>query len=128
MPIPITEEMLWASGAVFVFMLLDFISGVVAAFVNKAYDSKKVREELFHKGGLTLVVVCALAIDVFIMHIPSLGIGVPLLVPVCVIIVLMEVTSITENAAEINPGLKDSKLLKLFKVSDDMEGDKDERN
>lgn len=128
MPIPITEEMLWASGAVFVFMLLDFISGVVAAFVNKVYDSKKVREGLFHKGGLTLVVVCALAIDVFITHIPSLGIGVPLLVPVCVIIVLMEVTSITENAAEINPGLKDSKLLKLFKVSDDMEGDKDERN
>lgn len=128
MPIPLTEEMLWAVGAVFVFMLLDFISGVAAAFVNKAYDSKKVREGLFHKGGLTLVVVCALAIDVFITHIPSLGIGVPLLVPVCVIIVLMEITSITENAAEINPRLKDSKLLKLFKVSDDMEGAHVKRN
>lgn len=114
MPLPITEEMLWAIGAVFVFMLLDFISGVAAAFVNNAYDSKKVREGLFHKGGLTLVVVCALAIEIFITHIPSLGIGVPLLVPVCVLIVLMEVTSIMENIVKIYPELEGNKLFALF--------------
>ena len=118
MPIPITEEMLWAVGAVFVFMLLDFISGVAAAFVNNTYDSKKVREGLFHKGGLTLVVVCALAIEVFITHIPSLGIGVPLLVPVCVIIVLMEITSIMENIVKINPELEGNKLFALFTSKD----------
>lgn len=118
MPFPITEEMLWAIGAVFVFMLLDFVSGVAAAFVNNAYDSKKVREGLFHKSGLTLVVVCALAIEVFITHIPSLGIGVPLLVPVCVIIVLMEITSIMENIVKINPELEGNRLFALFTSKD----------
>ena len=118
MPIPITEEMLWAVGAVFVFMLLDFISGVAAAFMNNAYDSKKVREGLFHKGGLTLVVMCALAIEVFITHIPTLRIGVPLLVPVCVIIVLMEITSIMENIVKINPELEGNKLFALFASKD----------
>ena len=118
MPLPITEEMLWAIGAVFVFMLLDFVCGVAAAFVNNAYDSKKVREGLFHKGGLTLVVVCALAIEIFITHIPSLGIGVPLLVPVCVIIVLMEITSIMENIVKIDPQFDGNKHFAVFTSQD----------
>lgn len=111
---PITEEMLWAIAAVFVFMLLDFISGVAQAFINNCYDSQKVREGIFHKGGLTIVVIAAAAIEIFIVHIPSLGIGVPLLVPVCVIIVLMEISSIMENIVKINPELKDNKIFALF--------------
>ena len=121
MPIPITEEMLWAMGAVFLFMLLDFISGVAAAFINDEYDSKKVREGIFHKGGLTLVVVCAAAIELFVVHVPSIGITVPLLVPVCVIIVLMELTSIMENVVKINPELGGNKLFGLF-VPKDVDG------
>lgn len=121
MPIPITEEMLWAMGAVFLFMLLDFISGVSAAFINDEYDSKKVREGIFHKGGLTLVVVCAAAIELFVVHVPSIGITVPLLVPVCVIIVLMELTSIMENVVKINPELGGNKLFGLF-VPKDVDG------
>ena len=118
MPIPITEEMLWAMGAVFLFMLLDFISGVAAAFVNDEYDSKRVREGIFHKGGLTLVVVCAAAIELFVVHVPSIDITVPLLVPVCVIIVLMELTSIMENVVKINPELGGNKLFGLFVPKD----------
>ena len=121
MPVPITEEMLWAMGAVFLFMLLDFISGVAAAFINDEYDSKKVREGIFHKGGLTLVVVCAAAIELFVVHVPSIGITVPLLVPVCVIIVLMELTSIMENVVKINPELGGNKLFGLF-VPKDVDG------
>ena len=121
MPIPITEEMLWAMGAVFLFMLLDFISGVAAAFINDEYDSKKVREGIFHKGGLTLVVVCAAAIELFVVHVPSIGITVPPLVPVCVIIVLMELTSIMENVVKINPELGGNKLFGLF-VPKDVDG------
>ena len=121
MSVPITEEMLWAMGAVFLFMLLDFISGVAAAFINDEYDSKKVREGIFHKGGLTLVVVCAAAIELFVVHVPSIGITVPLLVPVCVIIVLMELTSIMENVVKINPELGGNKLFGLF-VPKDVDG------
>ena len=118
MPIPITEEMLWAMGAVFLFMLLDFISGVAAAFINDKYDSKRVREGIFHKGGVTLVIVCAAAIELFVVHVPSIGITVPLLVPVCVIIILMELTSIMENVVKINPELGGNKLFGLFMPKD----------
>ena len=67
------------------------------------------------------MVVCALAIEIFITHIPSLGIGVPLLVPVCVIIVLMEVTSIMENIVKINPELEGNKLFALFTSKDSVD-------
>jgi hypothetical protein len=43
----------------------------------------------------------------------------PLIPLVCGFIVLIEVSSIIENLAEVNPEIKGSKLLDFFKVSND---------
>lgn len=37
-----------------------------------------------------------------------------LLIPVCVIVILMEVASVMENVAKISPALAGSRLLKFF--------------
>ena len=111
---PFTEEMIWAVSAVLFFMLLDMVSGIAAAFKNNEYSSKKVREGIFHKAGLIVVVLCAAAIELFVLHVPSIGISVPLLVPVCAIIALMEMSSIMENAVKMNPALEGNKVLGLF--------------
>ena len=126
--IGLSEEMMWAIVACLVMMVFDIITGFMAAWKNKDIQSTKMREGLFHKGTLILLIILAWLCELFVMHVPGLGITVPLVIPSCVIIFAMELVSITENAAEINPELKDSKLLKLFSVSNDMEGNHAKRD
>ena len=114
--IGLSEQMMWAIVACLVMMVFDIITGFAAAWKNKNIQSTKMREGLFHKGTLILLIILAWMCELFVMHIP------------CVIIFTMELVSITENAAEINPELKDSKLLKLFNVSNDAEGNHAKRN
>ena len=121
--IGLSEQMMWAIIACLVMMVFDIITGVIAAWKNKDIQSTKMREGLFHKGTLILLIILAWVCELFVMHVPDLGITIPLVIPACVIIFAMELVSITENASEINPELKDSKLLKLFRVSNDVEGD-----
>jgi len=47
----------------------------------------------------------------------DLGYNMPLIPIVCGFIILIEVSSIIENLAEINPEIKGSKLLEFFKVT-----------
>lgn len=126
--IGLSEEMMWAIVACLVMMVFDIITGFMAAWKNKDIQSTKMREGLFHKGALILLIILAWLCELFVMHVPDLGITVPLVIPSCVIIFAMELVSITENAAEINPELKDSKLLKLFSVSNDVEGNHAKRD
>ena len=126
--IGLSEQMMWALIACLVMMVFDIITGITAAWKNKDIQSTKMREGLFHKGTLVLLIILAWVCELFVMHVPDLGITIPLVIPACIIIFAMELVSITENAAEINPELKDSKLLKLFKVSNDGEGDHAKRN
>lgn len=124
----LSEQMMWAIVACLVMMVFDIITGFTAAWKNKNIQSTKMREGLFHKGTLILLIILAWMCELFVMHIPDLGITIPLVIPACVIIFTMELVSITENAAEINPELKDSKLLKLFSISNDVEGEHAKRD
>ena len=126
--IGISEQMMWAIIACLVMMVFDIITGIMVAWKNKDIQSTKMREGLFHKGTLILLIILAWVCELFVMHVPDLGITIPLVIPACIIIFAMELVSITENAAEINPELKDSKLLKLFSVSNDEVGDHAKRN
>lgn len=126
--IGLSEQMMWAIVACLVMMAFDIITGFTAAWKNKNIQSTKMREGLFHKGTLILLIILAWMCELFVMHIPDLGITIPLVIPACVIIFTMELVSITENAAEINPELKDSKLLKLFSISNDVEGEHAKRD
>lgn len=126
--IGLSEEMMWAIVACLVMMVFDIITGFMAAWKNKNIQSTMMREGLFHKGTLIVLIILAWLCELFVMHVPDLGITVPLVIPSCVIIFAMELVSIIENAAEINPELKGSKLLKLFSVSNDVEGDHAKRD
>ena len=126
--IGLSEQMMWAIVACLVMMVFDIITGFTAAWKNKNIQSTKMREGLFHKGTLILLIILAWMCELFVMHIPDLGITIPLVIPACVIIFTMELVSITENTAEINPELKDSKLLKLFSISNDVEGEHAKRD
>lgn len=124
----LSEQMMWAIVACLVMMVFDIITGFMAAWKNKDIQSTKMREGLFHKSTLILLIILAWLCELFVMHVPDLGITVPLVIPTCIIIFAMELVSITENVAEINPELKGSKLLKLFSVSNDVEGNHAKRD
>lgn len=105
---------LWAMGLSCVFMLLDIVSGFVGALRNQNLNSTKMRDGIFNKSALLIVMFVAWLVEFTVRHVPGLGFDMPLLIPICVIIILMELTSIMENVAKISPALAGSRLLKFF--------------
>lgn len=110
----VEEPQLWAMGMACVFMLLDVVSGFVGALKNRCINSTKMRDGTFNKAALLIVVFMAWLVEFTARHVPGLGFDMPLLIPVCVIVIVMEVASIMENVAKISPALAGSRLLKFF--------------
>lgn len=100
--------------AVIVFSGLDYITGVVGAIMHGSLSSSKMREGLGHKFAYVVTFFLAWFIDFEMNHI-DLGFNVAITPLVTTGIVLIELSSIIENIGEINPGIKASKLLQIFK-------------
>ena len=89
----------------FLFIILDLISGVAAAYARREVESPKLREGLWHKSGYIFVLFCSILVEWAMNEGMDLGFNLPLVMPICVWISLMEVVSILENSAKINPEL-----------------------
>ena len=89
----------------FLFIVLDVCSGLAAAYARREVESPKLREGLWHKVGYVLVVFCSILIEWAMNEGMDLGFSLPLVMPICCWISLMEVVSTLENAAKINPDL-----------------------
>lgn len=112
--IALTQEECWAITAALVLMVFDVICGLIGAIARRDFQSKRMREGLCHKAMLTLVVCLAFLLQGFTSHVADLGFSVPLIVPVCVYICLMEVASVLETISDTVPDLADSPLFRLF--------------
>lgn len=100
--------------AVIVFSGLDYITGVVGAIMHGDLSSSQMREGLGHKFAYVVTFFLAWFIDFEMNHI-DLGFSVAITPLVTTGIVLIELSSIIENIGEINPEIKASKLLQIFK-------------
>lgn len=89
----------------FLFIVLDVISGVTAAYARKEVESPKLRQGLWHKSGYVFVMFCSIIVEWAMKEGMDLGFNLPLVMPICVWISLMEIVSILENASKINPDL-----------------------
>lgn len=87
------------------FIVLDVCSGVAAAYARHEVESPKLRQGLWHKAGYFFVVFCSIVIEWAMTKGMDLGFNLPLVMPICVWISLMEIVSTLENAAKINPDL-----------------------
>ena len=90
--------------AVCVFILFDIITGLIKALYQDGLNSTYLRKGLFHKLSELVAIVGAYLLEYGIQYI-NLGIDVPLLKATTAYICLMELISILENLAEVNPGL-----------------------
>lgn len=102
-------------GIVFLLVLIDYITGVVNAVMHSELSSGKMREGLGHKFAYLAIICVALIVEYGSDYI-NLGIRLPVFIPVCVAICLIETTSIIENCVKINPDLKNSNILNIFNI------------
>lgn len=98
---------------VMAFILVDVVSGVLAAVYEKALSSTVMREGLLRKAALVLILVVATLIDLG-QGVLDLGFNVPFVPLASAYIALMEILSIFENACKMNADLADSKLGRLI--------------
>lgn len=102
---------------VLLFIVLDVISGFAKAVKNREVSSEKMRLGAWHKSGFLLVIVFAYTCE-YALNYVELGFQAPIVVPVCVFLILTEITSFLENVKELVPELADNKFMGLFGKND----------
>ena len=95
--------------AVAIFILFDILTGIIKALYKEGLNSTYLRRGLFHKLSEVLAVAGSGLLEYGMSYI-NLGVELPVLNVVAVYICTMELISIIENIAEVNPS-----LAKLFK-------------
>lgn len=100
-----------------ILVLMDYISGIAKAIHAKDVSSERLREGLWHKTAYVLVILLAEIMQQAQAWM-DLGVTIPIVVPACTYICITEIASIIENLGELNPELKGSKLLQLFRTTD----------
>lgn len=108
-----TETFFYEILAVLVFIVTDYITGVVGAIMHGNLSSTKMREGLGHKFAYLCVFFVAWFIDFEMRHI-DIGFHSALTPIITIGIVLIELSSIIENIGEINPDLAQAEFMKVF--------------
>ena len=99
------------------FMLMDIITGLVQAIINRNVDSQIMKKGLLHKCGFLLAIIFGCLCE-YAMAYVDLGFTLPIQNTVCIYIIVMEVMSILENLSKISPELATSKFMEIFKMHD----------
>lgn len=102
------------------FIVFDVITGITKALYNKTLNSSLLRQGLFHKLSEVLAIVGSWLLGYGADYV-NLGIDLPIVPIVGVYICLMELVSVMENLATVNPTLE-----KLFKPYFEKLKDKDD--
>lgn len=114
--------------AVLVLIVLDIVFGLVNALAKKEYSSAKMREGIGHKCAELGFILVGIVADATIIGGLDLGFSAPVLVSVCVYLAVMEIGSLLETFARMNPQLAGSPLFKILdsvKSHVEEEGDDD---
>ena len=100
--------------AMLILILCDMIFGIINACLHHEFSSKKLREGLMHKTGELCLVIVGVIIDGLIFAGINLGISGPILGVILGGIIIMEIGSLMEIAAQLNPDLQAIKAFKLL--------------
>ena len=108
-----TETLFYEILAIFVLTIMDYVTGLVGAIMQGNLSSTKMRKGLGHKFAYLCVFFIAWFIDFEMRHI-DIGFHTTLTPIVTIGIVLIEMSSITENVGKINPELTQAEFMKIF--------------
>lgn len=99
-------------------ILLDVVSGVLAAVKNNELSSSKMRNGLFNKAGELLLLGLSWFLN-FMANVPPLDqMGIPseVLYSIGAYIGVMEIVSVVENVCKMNPDLPFARILEIFNI------------
>ena len=99
---------------VLLFIIIDFISGVICALKNKEFTSGVMRKGLYNKSGELLLLGVGYLIS-YTMKYYDIGYSNTFYITVSIYIIAMEISSIVENVGKINPKLVPYVIRKCFK-------------
>ena len=108
---PIVQAMLFA---VLILILADMLFGIINACYHKEFSSKVLREGLIHKTGELALVLVGIIIDGLIFAGIDVGMNGPILGVMLTAIIVMELGSLMELAAKMNPELSGLQVFKML--------------
>ena len=100
--------------AVLVLVFADMVFGIANACMQKKFSSSELRKGLLHKMGELAIILVGIVIDGLIFAGLDLGFSGPILVVTLASIIRMEVGSLLELSAKMNPGLGKLNVFKLL--------------
>jgi toxin secretion/phage lysis holin len=121
-----TETLFYETLAILVFIIMDYVTGVINAVMHGKLSSTKMREGLGNKFAYLCVFFIAWFIDFEMEHI-DIGFHSALTPLVTVGIVFIELSSIIENIGKINPKLKNAPFMNIFSQNDNQPNHKEDR-
>ena len=109
----LSETDVWSIAGWGVLVVIDFLVGLLGAFIRGDFSSSVMRVGIGHKSMCALVVLLAAVLQVLAAHVTTLPIF-PAVSVVCVYLIIMEVGSVWETIVKTYPGLAGSKLEEFF--------------
>lgn len=105
-----------AISALLVLILLDWIFGIGNACMHHEFSSEKMRQGIGHKCSELGFVLVGIVTDAMITSGLDLGFEGPVLTTIAVYLCIMEIGSLLETFAKINPELAHSPAFKLLET------------
>lgn len=115
----LSETDVWSIAGWGLLVVIDFLVGLLGAFIRGDFSSSIMRVGIGHKSMCALIVLLAAVLQVLAAHVTTLPIF-PAVSVVCVYLIIMEVGSVWETIVKTYPGLAGSKLEEFF---DEFKGD-----
>ena len=110
----ITDGQLWSIVIALLMMMLDIASGFAGACVRHDVQSSKMRDGIWHKAMLIIIIAASYILNVGFGHIKSTNLSIPSVETVCVLIIIMEASSIIENIGAAWPEFASTRLYQYF--------------
>ena len=100
-------------GFSFTCMVVDYLTGIIAAIITQTVTSRTMKGGLLHKAVYLLILVLAAIADMLDIS-GNIGIPFDLSVICATAIIAIECSSILENACAVEPRLADSPIGAIF--------------
>lgn len=110
-------------GFSFTCMVVDYLTGIIAAITTQTVTSRTMKGGLLHKAVYLLILVLAAVADMLDIS-GSIGLPFDLSIICATAIIAIECSSILENACAVEPRLADSPIGAIFSKVEPKHGER----
>lgn len=120
---PLSHAAMGFIGFSFTCMVVDYLTGIIAAITTQTVTSRTMKGGLLHKTVYLLILVLAAVADMLGIS-GSIGLPFDLSIICATAIIAIECSSILENACAVEPRLADSPIGAIFSKVEPKHGER----